>query len=82
MLEENTGQEFRLKNIYETKKYILEKIKHNELISEKHKKTCKNDEYLHILASTIAVCVSISSFTSVVGILVEITSSAVWLKFV
>ena len=42
MLEENTGQEFRLKNIYETKKYILEKIKHNELISEKHK---KNDEY-------------------------------------
>ena len=30
--------EFKLKKIDETKKYLLEEIKHNDLISEKHKK--------------------------------------------
>ena len=30
--------EFKLKKIDETKKYLLEEIKHNDLISEKYKK--------------------------------------------
>ena len=61
--------EFRLNKIDETKNYLLEKIKHNDLISEKYKKTCKNFNYLErllILASTITSCLSISTFASLV----------------
>ena len=32
--------DFRLKEIDETRNYFLEKIKHSELVSKKHKKTC------------------------------------------
>ena len=35
-----TSLEFRLKKIHETRNYLIEEIKH-DLISEKHKKTCK-----------------------------------------
>ena len=49
-------------------------------MSEKYKKTCKYlnyVEHLLILASTIAGCVSISAFASLVCVPVGITSSAV-----
>ena len=32
MAKENAGLAFRLKKIYETRNYLLEEIKHNELI--------------------------------------------------
>ena len=32
MIQENTSQEFRLKNIYETRNYFVEEIKQNELM--------------------------------------------------
>ena len=38
MKEKNISQEFRLKNIDETRNYFLEEIKQNELISRKYKK--------------------------------------------
>ena len=38
MLEENISQEFRLKNIDETRNYFLEEIKQNELMSKKAQK--------------------------------------------
>ena len=38
MSEENINQEFRLKNIDETRTYFLEEIKQNELMSKKLKK--------------------------------------------
>ena len=38
MSEENISQEFRFKNIDETRHYLIEEINQNELISEKHKK--------------------------------------------
>ena len=41
MFEENVSQEFRLKNIDETRNYFLEKIEQNQLMSKKHKKICK-----------------------------------------
>ena len=41
MVEENISQEFRLKNIDETRNYFLEEIEQNELMSGKHKKVCK-----------------------------------------
>ena len=33
--------EFRLKKVDETRNYLTEEIKHNDLMSEKHKKICK-----------------------------------------
>ena len=37
MVEENISQEFRLKNIDETRNYLIEEIKQNQLVSKKHK---------------------------------------------
>ena len=83
MAEENISLEFRLKNIDETKKYLIEEINRNELMSKKHKKiytTLNYIEHFIILASTITGYVSISAFASLVGILIGITSSAIGLK--
>ena len=52
-------------------------------MSKKHKKVCTALNYIEhflILASTITGCVSISSFSSLVGIPIGITSSAIGLK--
>ena len=83
MVEENISQEFRLKNVDETRNYFLEEIKQNELMSKKHKKVCTTLNYIEhflILASTITGCVSISAFASLIGIPIGITSSAIGLK--
>ena len=76
--------EFRLK-IDETrkKKIINQEKNHNDLISEKYKKTCKYLNcvgHLLILASTV-ILVSISAFASLVCVLVGITSFPVGIKF-
>ena len=71
MTEEYISQGFTLKNKDETKKYLMEEIKQNELISNKHKKICKISNYIEhliILASFVTGCVSISVFASLVGI--------------
>ena len=83
MAEENISLEFRLKNIGETKNYLIEEINRNELMSKKRKKvytTLSYIEHFIILASTITGYVSISPFASLVGILIGITSSAIGLK--
>ena len=36
------GLSFRLRKIYETRDYILEKIKNNYLVRKKHKQFCMN----------------------------------------
>ena len=77
------SQEFRLKNIDETRNYFLEEIKQTELMSRKHKKVCTTLNYIEhflILASTITGCILISAFTSLLGIPIGITSSAIGLK--
>ena len=61
----------------------MEKVKHNELISKKRKRICRNLNYvqhLHILASMVTGCIYISAFASFVGIRVAITSSAETIK--
>ena len=81
MAEENVSHEFRLKNIDETRNYFLEEIKKNKLLSKKHKKVCTTLNYIEhflILASAIAGCNSL--FTSLIGIPVGITISAIGLK--
>ena len=65
MAEENVSEKFRLKNIDETRNYLIEEINRNELMSKKHKKVCTTLNYLEhfpILASTITGCISISTF--------------------
>ena len=80
---EEASLEFRLRKIDETRNYLLDEIKHNDLMSEKYKKTCKylnRVEHLLILASIVTGWVSISAFASLVCIPVGITSSAVGIK--
>ena len=40
MTEESISQEFRWKNIDETKNYSIEEINQNELMIRKHKNVC------------------------------------------
>ena len=83
MAEENISQEFRLKNIDETRNYLTEEISRNEVISKKHKMVCATLNYIEhclILGSSITECVSTSAFSSLVGIPVGIASSAIGLK--
>ena len=80
---EEASLAFRLIKTDETRNYLLDEIKHNDLISEKYKQTCKylNDvEYLLILASTINARISISAFDSLVFVSVVVTGSAVGIK--
>ena len=83
MVDKNICQEFRLKNINETRNYFFEEIKQNELMSKRHKKVCTTLNYIEhflILASTATGCISISSLASLINIPIGITSSAIGLK--
>ena len=46
MAEENICQEFRFKNIEETRNYFIKKIDQNELMSNKHKKDLYDSKLL------------------------------------
>ena len=76
MAEKNISQEFRLKNIDETRNYFLEEKEQNELMRRK----LNYIEHFLILAFTITGCISISTFASLLGIPVGITSSAIGWK--
>ena len=43
---EKTGLQFRLRKTDETKNYLLDETKHNDLMSEKFITTCKYLNYL------------------------------------
>ena len=77
------AEEARLRKIDETRNYLLEEIKLNDLMSETHKKICKYlnyVEHLLILISAVTGCVSISGFASLFCVPVGIKSSAVGIK--
>ena len=80
MAEEHVSQEFRLKNRCETRNYFLKEIKQNELMSKIYKTFCTSlnciDLFL-ILNYTINGCISVSAFTSLIGIPIGITSSPI-----
>ena len=81
--EGSIDQKFRFKNIDETRHYFLEEIEQNELISRKHKVFCPTLNYIElflILSFSITGCISISTFTSLLGISIGITNSAIGLK--
>ena len=78
MVAENISQEFRLKNIDETRNYLIEEINRNEMMSKKHKKVCATLSYMKhflILGSAINECVFISAFSSLVGFPVGLISA-------
>ena len=78
-----SDRRFRLKNIDKIRNYLIEEVNRNELQRKRHKKDCRVLSYIEhslILISTIPGCVSISTFTSLVGIPVGIKSSAIGLK--
>ena len=61
MSEENISQEFRMKNIDETRNYLIGEINRHELMNKKHKNiftTLNYIEHVFILPSTITGCVS------------------------
>ena len=78
------NQEFRLnKKIDEMKNYLIEETNWNELMSKKHRKVCRVLNYIEhslIVLSTITGCVSISTFTSLVGIPIGIANCTIVLK--
>ena len=83
MAEENISQEFRLKNLVETRNYLIENINRNDVMSKKHKKVCTTLNYTEhylILVSNITRCISVTDFASLVGIPIGITSSTIGLK--
>ena len=80
MTEENISQEFRLKNIDETRNYFIEKTNQNKLVREKLCGVSNSSEHLLILASTLLDVFQISAFALLLEILVGITSSAVGLE--
>ena len=54
MSEENTSQESRLKNIDQTRNYLVEKVNRNNLVSEKQKNVCTTLNYfLQVIVSKI-----------------------------
>ena len=40
-MEEEASLDFRLRKVHEPRNYLINEIKHNDLISEKYKKTYK-----------------------------------------
>ena len=83
MSEEKINQNSRLKDIDEIRNYFIEEINQNKLMCKKHKKVCRDLNYIEqlpILASTVTGYVFISTFASLVGILIGIMSSAIGLK--
>ena len=67
---EKASLEFILRKIDETRNYILDEIKYNDLMSEKYKKKCKYLNYVeHLL-------ILVSTVTGLVCVPVDITSSA------
>ena len=82
-MAEEASLKFRLRKIDETRNYLLDEIKHNDLMTEKYKKICKYLNYVEkllILVLTVTGLDSISSFASSVCVPVHITSSAVLIK--
>ena len=72
--EENIGQEFRLKKIDKTWNYFINEIKQNVC------KILNYTKHLLTVASAVTGRVLISSFSSLFGIPVGITSSAITRK--
>lgn len=92
MAKENVSFDLRHKKIDETAIYLLGGIKHNDLLSEKHKNTWRNLNYFKhnlLFISAVIGCVSVYAFPSLViiplgnarpAIVIEICAITAWVK--
>ena len=82
-VEKSLSQEFRLRYIDERRNYLIEEMNRNEMMTKKYRNISTTPNYIEhflILASKIPGSVSITAFSSLVGILIRITSSAMGLN--
>ena len=82
-VEKSLSQEFRSRYIDERRNYLIEEMNRNEMMTKKYRNISTTPNYIEhflILASKIPGCVSITAFSSLVGILIRITSSAMGLN--
>ena len=64
-----------MEKIYETRNYLLDEIKHNNMISKKHNNVCRAFFFFFFaFVSAVSGCASISVFPSLVGVSVDIKS--------
>ena len=73
----------KLRKTDEVRDYLLEEIKHNDLMSENYRKTCKYLNYVEsliILVLKVTGWISIFAFASLVCVPVNTTCSAVGLN--
>ena len=78
MIEENISQEFKLKNIEETRNYLTELTDQNKFMNRTHKKICKTLSYIEhfpSLAYVVTWCISIYVFASLLSIPTGVASS-------
>ena len=65
MAKENVSLDLRLIKVNQTKKYLLRRTRHNDLMSEKHKKVCRTLNYFDpflVFVFAVSEYVSISAF--------------------
>ena len=79
MPEETISQEFRFKNMDETKNYLIEEINKNELMSKENKTFYRVFNYIEHLLILISTLLD-AFFLSLIGISIGITSSAIRLN--
>ena len=75
MVEESISQEFRSKNINETRNYFINEIDQNELMSTKNKKVCTTLNYIEnffTLVYVVAGCILITALPSLLGLRLRI----------
>ena len=78
------NQQFRLNKISEIENYFIAEIKERELMSKKLSKYISFFDYFDkslIVLSVTSGCISIASFTTVIGIPIGITSASLSLAF-
>ena len=75
MAVENISQEFRLKNIEETRNYFVEEIGQNQLMSNKRNTIATTLNYIEhflILASAVTGCILLTAFYLYLAFLQEV----------
>ena len=83
MDEESISQGFRLKDIDETRNYLIEEINQKDVMNKKQNNNCTVLNYIElslILVNGITRYVAISAFASLFGISIDTASSTVGLK--
>ena len=61
-MAEEASLEFRVRKVDETRNYLLDEIKHNDLMSDKYKETCKYLNYVEHLLILVSIATGVFQF--------------------